>query len=135
MSKARTGGFMPMCIVGIARLLAADASGPTAKLGNPSVVAAGSLGRSVQTAAADAFVASLMPVVEAIRSIDQQRLRPLPKRSISAASGPHGAANGTCRPCQICWVVRRSSQQHDSFGALIDGQLSTQSSLVTRTSW
>ena len=38
------------------------------KLGNPSVVAAGSLGRSVQTVAADAFVVSLTPVVEAIRS-------------------------------------------------------------------
>ena len=91
MSKARTGGFMPMCIVGIARLLAADASGPTAKLGNPSVVAVGSLGRSVQTAAADAFVASLMPVVEAIRSTGSTTLEAiteaLNQRGIRSARG------------------------------------------------
>jgi DNA invertase Pin-like site-specific DNA recombinase len=62
-----------------------------AKLGNPSVVAVGSLGRSVQTAAADAFVASLMPVVEAIRSTGSTTLEAiteaLNQRGIRSARG------------------------------------------------
>ena len=61
------------------------------KLGNPSVVAAGSLGRSVQTAAADEFVASLMPVVEAIRSTGSTTLEAiteaLNQRGIRSARG------------------------------------------------
>jgi DNA invertase Pin-like site-specific DNA recombinase len=72
-----------------AALAAKRANG--AKLGNPSVVAVGSLGRSVQTAAADAFVASLMPVVEAIRSTGSTTLEAiteaLNQRGIRSARG------------------------------------------------
>ena len=61
------------------------------KLGNPGVVAAGSLGRSVQTAAADEFVTSLMPVVEAIRSTGSTTLEAiteaLNQRGIRSARG------------------------------------------------
>jgi DNA invertase Pin-like site-specific DNA recombinase len=50
-----------------AALAAKKAGG--ARLGNPSNIAqAGELGRSVQTTAADEFVASLLPIVQAIRS-------------------------------------------------------------------
>jgi DNA invertase Pin-like site-specific DNA recombinase len=72
-----------------AALAAKRANG--AKLGNPGVVAAGSLGRSVQTAAADAFVATLMPVVEAIRSTGSTTLEAitdaLNQRGIRSARG------------------------------------------------
>ena len=50
-----------------AALAAKKANG--AQLGNPTnIQVAGSLGRSVQTAAADQFVAGLMPVIDAIRT-------------------------------------------------------------------
>jgi DNA invertase Pin-like site-specific DNA recombinase len=72
-----------------AALAAKRANG--AKLGNPAIVAAGSLGRSVQTAAADAFVAGLMPVVEAIRSTGETTLEAitaaLNQRGIRSARG------------------------------------------------
>jgi hypothetical protein len=72
-----------------AALAAKRANG--AKLGNPSIVAAGSLGRSVQTAAADEFVAGLMPVVHAIRSTGSTTLeaitQALNQRGIRSARG------------------------------------------------
>jgi DNA invertase Pin-like site-specific DNA recombinase len=72
-----------------AALAAKRANG--AKLGNPSIVAAGSLGRSAQTAAADEFVASLMPVVDAIRCTGSTTLEAiteaLNQRGIRSARG------------------------------------------------
>jgi DNA invertase Pin-like site-specific DNA recombinase len=73
-----------------AALAAKKANG--ARLGNPSnIVAAGSLGRSVQTATADEFVASLMPVVDAIRSTGANTLEAiscaLNQRGIRSARG------------------------------------------------
>jgi hypothetical protein len=71
-------------------LAAKRASG--AKLGNPRNIAfAGSLGRSVQTAAADEFVAGLMPVVLAIRNTGAITLeamsQALNQRGIKSARG------------------------------------------------
>jgi DNA invertase Pin-like site-specific DNA recombinase len=73
-----------------AALAAKKANG--ARLGNPTnIVAAGSLGRSVQTAAADEFVASLMPVIDAIRSTGANTLEAiscaLNQRGIRSARG------------------------------------------------
>jgi DNA invertase Pin-like site-specific DNA recombinase len=63
-----------------------------AKLGNPSnIVQAGELGRGVQTAAADDFVASLLPIIQAIRSTGAVTLRDmteaLNQRGIRSARG------------------------------------------------
>jgi DNA invertase Pin-like site-specific DNA recombinase len=72
-----------------AALAAKRANG--AKLGNPSIVAAGSLGRSAQTTAADEFVTGLLPVVEAIRSTGSTTLEAitaaLNQRGIRSARG------------------------------------------------
>jgi DNA invertase Pin-like site-specific DNA recombinase len=73
-----------------AALAAKKANG--AKLGNPTnILAAGSLGRSVQTATADEFVASLMPVIDAIRSTGAKTLDAitgaLNQRGIRSARG------------------------------------------------
>src|SRR5690349_22016596 len=57
-----------------AALAVRKASG--ARLGNPSnIVRAGELGRSVQTAEADEFVASLLSIIQAIRSTGAVTLR------------------------------------------------------------
>jgi DNA invertase Pin-like site-specific DNA recombinase len=72
-----------------AALAAKRANG--AKLGNPAIVAAGSLGRSVQTATADQFVAALVPVIDAIRSTGANTLEAisvaLNQRGIRSARG------------------------------------------------
>ena len=73
-----------------AALAAKRANG--ARLGNPSNIhIAGSLGRSVQTTTADAFVAGLMPVVDAIRSTGATTLeaisQALNQRGIRSARG------------------------------------------------
>ena len=73
-----------------AALAAKKASGD--RLGNPSNIGqAGELGRSVQTAAADEFVASLLPIVQAIRSAGAVTLRDmttaLNQRGIRSARG------------------------------------------------
>src|SRR5688572_143818 len=73
-----------------AALAAKKANG--AKLGNPTnIFAAGSLGRGIQTAAADDFVASLMPVIDAIRSTGANTLEAiswaLNQRGIRSARG------------------------------------------------
>jgi hypothetical protein len=73
-----------------AALAAKKASG--AKLGNPTNIAsAGYLGRSVQTAAADEFVAGLMPVIDAIRGTGANTLEAisgaLNQRGIRSARG------------------------------------------------
>jgi DNA invertase Pin-like site-specific DNA recombinase len=73
-----------------AALAAKKAGG--ARLGNPSNIAqAGELGRSVQTAAADEFVASLLPTIQAIRSTGAVTLRDvaaaLNQRGIRSARG------------------------------------------------
>jgi hypothetical protein len=61
-----------------AALTAKRANG--AKLGNPTkIVAADSLGRGIQIATADEFVASLMPVVDAIRSTGANTLEAISK--------------------------------------------------------
>ena len=61
------------------------------RLGNPAIVAAGSLGRGVQTATADEFVAGLMPVIDAIRSTGANTLEAISKalnqRGIRSARG------------------------------------------------
>ena len=63
-----------------------------ARLGNPrNIVHAGALGRGIQTAAADAFVADLMPVVLAIRNTGATTLeamsQALNQRGIRATRG------------------------------------------------
>jgi DNA invertase Pin-like site-specific DNA recombinase len=63
-----------------------------ARLGNPRNVAqVGDLGRSVQTATADAFVAGLIPVIQAIRSTGATTLesmtQALNQRGIRSARG------------------------------------------------
>jgi hypothetical protein len=63
-----------------------------ARLGNPTnIVAAGSLGRSVQTAAADDFVARLMPVIDAVQGAGANTLEAmacaLNHRGIRSARG------------------------------------------------
>lgn len=73
-----------------AALAAKKAGG--AKLGNPSNIAeAGELGRSVQTTAADEFVAGLLPIIQAIRSTGETTLREmtaaLNRRGIRSARG------------------------------------------------
>ena len=73
-----------------AALAAKKAGG--ARLGNPSnIVQAGELGRSVQTAAADEFVAGLVPSIRAIRSTGAVTLRDmtdaLNQRGIRSARG------------------------------------------------
>ena len=73
-----------------AALAAKKASG--ARLGNPRNAAqAADLGRRVQTATADAFVASLMPVIRAIRNTGANTLeamsRALNQRGIRSARG------------------------------------------------
>jgi DNA invertase Pin-like site-specific DNA recombinase len=73
-----------------AALAAKKANG--ARLGNPSnITAAGSLGRSVQTATAEEFVAGLMPVISAIRSTGANTLEAiscaLNQRGIRSARG------------------------------------------------
>jgi DNA invertase Pin-like site-specific DNA recombinase len=73
-----------------AALAAKRANG--ARLGNPTnIVAAGSLGRGIQTAAADEFVASLRPVIDAIRSTGANTLdaisHALNQRGIRSARG------------------------------------------------
>jgi DNA invertase Pin-like site-specific DNA recombinase len=73
-----------------AALAAKKASG--ARLGNPSNFAkAAEVGRSVQTAAADAFVAGLLPIIRAIRSTGATTLREmaeaLNQRGIRSARG------------------------------------------------
>ena len=73
-----------------AALAAKKAAG--ALLGNPRNIAqAGELGRSRQITAADAFVAGLMPVIQAIRSTGATRLeamtQALNQRGIRSARG------------------------------------------------
>src|SRR5690242_703750 len=73
-----------------AALAAKKAGG--ARLGNRSNIAqAGELGRSVQTAAADEFVAGLLPIIQAIRSTGATTLRDmtaaLNQRGIRSARG------------------------------------------------
>ncbi len=73
-----------------AALAAKKASG--ARLGNPRNIAhAGALGRGIQTAAADEFVAGLMPVVQAIRNTGATTLeamsQALNQRGIRSARG------------------------------------------------
>jgi DNA invertase Pin-like site-specific DNA recombinase len=73
-----------------AALAAKKAGG--ARLGNPSNIAqAGELGRSVQTATADEFVAGLVPIIQAIRGTGAVTLRDmteaLNRRGIRSARG------------------------------------------------
>lgn len=73
-----------------AALAAKKANG--VKLGNPgNIAAAGSLGRNVQAAAADEFVAGVMPVIDAIRSTGAKSLEAislaLNQRGIRSARG------------------------------------------------
>jgi DNA invertase Pin-like site-specific DNA recombinase len=95
-----------------AALAAKKANGVT--LGNPTnIVAAGYLGRSVQTATADEFVASLMPVIDAIQRTGANTLDAitcaLNQRGIRSARGGKWhvssvrnlLARATARPCEI----------------------------------
>jgi DNA invertase Pin-like site-specific DNA recombinase len=73
-----------------AALAAKKAAG--AKLGNPiNIELAGAMGRSVQTAAADDFVAGLLPIIQAIRSTGAVTLHDmtdaLNQRGIRSARG------------------------------------------------
>ena len=79
-----------------------------ARLGNPSNIAqAGELGRSVQTAAADAFVTSIMPVIQAIRGTGATTLeaitQALNQRGIRSARG------GLWRASSVDYLLRRAA--------------------------
>jgi hypothetical protein len=67
-----------------------------AKLGNPRDLAeAGALGRQMQTAAADEFVADLLPLVRAIQNAGATRLKQSAGLSMSEACDRHVAQAGT----------------------------------------
>ena len=88
-----------------AALAAKKAAG--AKLGNlRNIAQAGELGRSVQTAAADAFVASLMPVIQAIRGTGATTLeaitQALNQRGIRSARG------GPWRASSVAYLLDRA---------------------------
>jgi DNA invertase Pin-like site-specific DNA recombinase len=110
-----------------AALAAKKASGH--RLGNPrNIRAAGALGRTVQTAAADQFVEGLMPVVQAIRSSGAATLEAitvaLNHRGIRSARGGRWHASsvanlldrasrsgdGTRPRSQICWTERAEAR-------------------------
>src|SRR5690349_17090148 len=79
-----------------AALAAKKAAGT--RLGNPSNIAqAGVIGRSVQTAAADQFVASILPVIEAIRGTGATTLEAITQslnmRGIRSARGGKWSAS------------------------------------------
>jgi DNA invertase Pin-like site-specific DNA recombinase len=87
--------------------LAAKKAGGT-RLGNLSNIAqAGELGRRVQTATADEFVASLMPVIQAIRSTGATTLeaitQALNQRGIRSARGRQWRASS------VDYVLRRAA--------------------------
>ena len=88
-----------------AALAAKKASG--ARLGNPrNIVQAGELGRGVQTAAANQFVAGLMPVVQAIRNTGATTLetnsQALNQRGIRSAQG------GQWRASSVANILERA---------------------------
>jgi DNA invertase Pin-like site-specific DNA recombinase len=88
-----------------AALAAKKAAG--ACLGNPSNIAqAGAVGRSVQVATADAFVANVMPIIAAIRSTGATTLeaitQALNQRGIRAPRG------GQWRASSVAYVLARS---------------------------
>jgi DNA invertase Pin-like site-specific DNA recombinase len=90
-----------------AALAAKKAAG--AKLGNPhNILQAGELGRSVQTAAADAFVAGLMPVIGAIRGTGATTLeaitQTLNQRGIRSARGGKWSASS------VYYLLRRGAK-------------------------
>jgi DNA invertase Pin-like site-specific DNA recombinase len=90
-----------------AALAAKKAAG--ARLGNPSNIAqAGNLGRSVQTEAADQFVASIMPVIHAIRGTGATTLeaitQALNQRWIRSARG------GQWRASSVDYLLGRSAK-------------------------
>jgi hypothetical protein len=80
-----------------------------AKLGNPRDLAeAGALGRQMQTAAADEFVADLLPLVRAIQNAGAIRLKQSAALSMSEACDRHVAQAGTRLPSQIYSPARGS---------------------------
>jgi DNA invertase Pin-like site-specific DNA recombinase len=90
-----------------AALAAKKAAG--ARFGNPHNIAqAGELGLSVQTAAADAFVESLMPVIQAIRGTGATTLeaitQALNQRGIRSARG------GQWRASSVAYLLGRAAQ-------------------------
>src|SRR4051812_23208051 len=91
-----------------AALAAKKASG--IKLGNPRNIAqAGALGRNVQAAAADKFVAGLLPVLHGIRSADATTLEAITEalnhRGIRSARGGRwhvsSVLNVLARACEL----------------------------------
>jgi DNA invertase Pin-like site-specific DNA recombinase len=92
-----------------AALAAKKAAG--ARLGNPSnIVKAGELGRSVQTAAADRFVASIMPVIHAIQGTGATTLeaitQALNQRGIRSARG------GQWRASSVAYLLGRCAKSN-----------------------
>jgi hypothetical protein len=73
-----------------------------ARLGNSiNIAQAGELGRGVQTAAADEFVAGLLPIIQAISSTGATTLR-----DMTDALNQHGirsARDGRCLPIEPAW--------------------------------
>jgi DNA invertase Pin-like site-specific DNA recombinase len=74
-----------------------------ARLGNPRNIAqAGVLGRSVQTAAADEFVESLMPVIHAIRGTGATTLEAMSQALNQRGIRSRVVASGAPRPSRTC---------------------------------
>ena len=95
-----------------AALAAKKAAGAT--LGNPrNIEQAGEIGRSVQTATADEFVAGLMPLIQAIRSTGATSLRAmtdaLNQRGIRSARGGRWHISSVMNVLARARVEQRSS--------------------------
>jgi DNA invertase Pin-like site-specific DNA recombinase len=88
-----------------AALAAKEAAG--GRLGNPrNLDRAGSIGRKAQSRAADKFAASLVSVVQAIRSAGALSLGEMAEELNRRASDLPVDANGTCLPFQTCSLAR-----------------------------
>jgi DNA invertase Pin-like site-specific DNA recombinase len=90
-----------------AALAAKKASG--ASLGNPSNAAqAGEIGRGVQIAAADEFVAGLLPIIQAIRNTGAVTLREM--ASALNQRGIRSARGGKWHVSSVLNLLARSSE-------------------------
>jgi DNA invertase Pin-like site-specific DNA recombinase len=102
-----------------AALAAKKAGG--ARLGNPSNVAqAGELGRHAQSATADEFVARLLPIIQAIRSIGAVTLRDmteaLNQRGIRSARGGKWHVSSVLNVLARARDLKASGLDHPAFG-------------------
>jgi hypothetical protein len=83
-----------------------------ARLGNPHIAAAGSIGRTVQITAADEFAAGLLPIVNAIRATGTTTLEAIMRALNDTEVFARDAERpGTFRQFPTCLLVRGGSQK------------------------